>query len=89
MVKATACKSQAGTNILKFKIRQFLKNLLGRKTVGEKVQHVGNPNPHTTYAGSPSALLRVHCDPICKFNQFQVLLGSKCTTGHLLCLTIK
>jgi hypothetical protein len=47
--------------------------LLRGEAVGEKVQHVANPNPHATNAGSPSALLWVHCDPMCKFNHFQVL----------------
>ncbi len=70
MVKAKARKPEAGTDIFKFKVRQFFNNLLGRETVGEQVQHVANPNPHATYAGSPSALLRVHCDPIRKFNHF-------------------
>ena len=73
MVKATARKPQAGTDILKFKIRQFLKNLLRGEAVGEKVQHVANPNSHAANAGPPSALLWVHCDPMCKFNHFQVL----------------
>jgi hypothetical protein len=70
MVKATARKPQAGADIFKFKIGKFLKNLLRGEAVGEKVQHVANPNAHATNAGSPSALLWVHGDPMCKFNHF-------------------
>ncbi len=73
MVKATARKPQAGPDILKFKVRQLLKNLLRGEAVGEKVQYIADPNPPAAKAGPPSALLRVHCDPICKFNHFQVL----------------
>ena len=60
-------------NILKFQIWKFLKNLLGGETVGEKVQHVANPNSHATNTGPPSALLWVHCNSMCKFNQVQIL----------------
>ena len=42
MIQASARKPKAGANILGFKVRQFLKNLLGSQTIRQKIQHITN-----------------------------------------------
>jgi hypothetical protein len=42
MIEASARKPKAGADILGFKVRQFLKNLLGSQTIRQKIQHITN-----------------------------------------------
>jgi hypothetical protein len=43
------------------------------QTVGKKIQHVADPNPHATNAGTPATLLWIHCNSMCKFNHVRLL----------------
>lgn len=56
MIEASARKPKAGADILGFKVRQFLKNLLGSQTVRQKIQHITNTYPQTANTGAPAAL---------------------------------
>ena len=48
-------------NIFGLKIGKFLDNLFGRQPVGQQIQHINHPNPHSANARPPAALLRINC----------------------------
>jgi hypothetical protein len=56
MIEASARKPKAGADILGFKVRQFLKNLLGSQTVRQKIQHITNTYPQAANTRAPAAL---------------------------------
>ncbi len=62
MIKATTCKTKACADVFHLQIRQFVTNLLRRKPVGEKIQHVTDADSHSANARTPATLLRVYRD---------------------------
>jgi hypothetical protein len=65
VVKTVAGEAEAGTDVLRLPIGQLLQNLLSRQAVGEKVEDIGDANPHSADARTTSALAGTDRDPVC------------------------
>jgi len=63
---------QAGSNVLRFKVGQFLQYLGGCQPVSKEFENVNDPYPHAPDARPPAALLRVDGDAIHVFTLQQV-----------------
>jgi hypothetical protein len=68
MIQPTAREPQARANVFELEIWHLLDDLLGRETVGQEIQNIADPDPHTTNAGTPATLLRVYRDAIHQFS---------------------
>jgi hypothetical protein len=64
MIKATTGVTQAGADVFRLKIRQFLHDLFRRQTVGEEIEDIADANPHAADTWAPSALFRIDGDAL-------------------------
>ncbi len=60
MIKPTASKSQTCGDVISFKVRKLFSNLAGSQPTGQKIEDVGNSNPHPSHTGPPATLSRVY-----------------------------
>src|SRR5690606_3179935 len=64
VIQPAARKPKSGRNVLPLESGHLLQNLRDRETRSKEIEHVSDPDPHPTNAGTPSALLRIYRDPI-------------------------
>ena len=55
--------TEAGADVPHLKVGQLLKDLFGGEAIRKEVQHIYDTYAHTSYAGTPAALLRIDGDP--------------------------
>lgn len=73
MIEATAREAKAGRNVVWFQVRKLFEYLLSRQTGCQKIEDVGDPNPHAANAWAPATLRSVDGDPIGKFSHREFL----------------
>ena len=74
MVKPLVGKAEAGVDILKFEIGQFLHDLFRPQAVREELQDVTHANTHAPNAGTSAALFRIYRDTISELGHREILL---------------
>ncbi len=64
MIKPPTRKSQARRDIGQLEIREFLNDLLGRKSVREQIENVNHSDSHAANAGTSAALVGIYGNPV-------------------------
>jgi hypothetical protein len=64
MIDLPTGESKAGFDVRRLEIGQFIYDLVGAETVGQKIEHIANTYAHAPDARPSAALLRINSYPI-------------------------
>ncbi len=76
MIQSSARVTQRSGDVLWLEIRQLLEDLGLGQSGGEQIEDVGDPNAHSSNAGTSTALLGIDRDALEKVGHEGPLVGS-------------
>ena len=62
MADALAGEPKTSLDVFEFEVGMLVDNLFRSHAVSKQLQNVAHSNPHSSDAGPPAALLRIHSD---------------------------